>query len=628
MRGKAKRFAPSGVLMDPPSKRWRPSLAGRLSIKFFSMVNRVVPWHRLGAFVGSLNTEALQLELRDKNLFHPTLDGTLPALVPDAQPSDSHVFRCPDGSFNDLDYPAMGRAKSRFGRNFWVDAEPEDQLLEPNPRLISNRLLKRTTFKEAESLNLLAAAWIQFQVHDWFDHGFNDEKQQPFKIPITKPDDWPRRPMRVKRTQRDCTRTAQEESKLPPTFLNTASHWWDASAIYSSDSDKTRSLRSGVHGKLEMQDGLLPYDPETKAVCTGLTNNWWIGLEILHTLFALEHNAICDRLRSEYPHWDDEQVFQTARLVNAALIAKIHVVEWTPALLGHDTLQFGMKANWWGIVGERVTKLFGRLGNGTVISGIPGSQHDHAGVPFALTEEFVSVYRMHPLLPDSIQFRRLSDDKLMGTIKLEEMLREKSHPIIAGKDLSIPDIFYSMGIAHPGALVLQNYPEFLRKLTIPPGEAPNASKNEEVVDLGAIDVLRDRERGVPRYNEFRRLLRLQPFSSFDEMTDSPELARELREIYDNEVESVDLLVGTLAEKPLEGFGISETAFRIFLLMAPRRLRSDRFFTDDYTPRIYSQAGLDWINNNDMTSVLIRHYPQLKSKLWRTKNPFKPWQEAA
>jgi hypothetical protein len=153
---------------------------------------------------------------------------------------------------------------------------------------------------------------------------------------------------------------------------------------------------------------------------------------------------------------------------------------------------------------------------------------------------------------------------------------------------------------------------------------PDALEAIEIVDLGAIDILRDRERGVPRYNEFRRLLRLKPCNSFEEMTDDPECARELREVYKGDVELVDLLVGTLAETPPKGFGISETSFRIFLLMAPRRLKSDRFFTDDYSPRVYSQIGINWISNNDMTSVLLRHYPELKPALWRTQNPFKPW----
>jgi hypothetical protein len=342
-------------------------------------------------------------------------------------------------------------------------------------------------------------------------------------------------------------------------------------------------------------------------------------LEILHTLFALEHNAICDRLRLEFPHWEDEQLFQTARLVNAALIAKIHIAEWTPALLGHKTLQFGMKANWWGIAGERLTKLFGRFGRGAVVSGIPGSAQDHAGVPFSLTEEFVSVYRMHSLLPDSIEFRRLGDGKVVRTLQMEDVLREKAHAIIS-EGLTVSDVLYSMGITNPGALKLHNFPNFLRNLSLP----PDASGATEVVDLGAIDVLRDRERGVPRYNQFRRLLRLKPYNSIEELTENEDWVKDLREVYNNDVERVDLLVGTLAEKPPEGFGISETAFRIFLLMAPRRLKSDRFFTDDYTPRMYSRIGLDWISNNDMTSVLLRHYPELKTTLWRTQNPFAPW----
>ena len=145
----------------------------------------------------------------------------------------------------------------------------------------------------------------------------------------------------------------------------------------------------------------------------------------------------------------------------------------------------------------------------------------------------------------------------------------------------------------------------------------------EIVDLGAIDVLRDRERAVPRYNRFRQLLRLKPAGSFEELTDNAEWARELRAVYGH-VDRVDLLVGSLAETPPKGFGFGETAFRIFILMASRRIKSDRFFTEDYSSRLYSQIGLDWISRNDMSSVLLRHYPELKPALWRSENAFAPW----
>ena len=43
-----------------------------------------------------------------------------------------------------------------------------------------------------------------------------------------------------------------------------------------------------------------------------------------------------------------------------------------------------------------------------------------------------------------------------------------------------------------------------------------------------------------------------------------------------------------------GFGFSDTAFRVFILMASRRLKSDRFFTDDFRPEVYTQAGFAWV----------------------------------
>ena len=63
------------------------------------------------------------------------------------------------------------------------------------------------------------------------------------------------------------------------------------------------------------------------------------------------------------------------------------------------------------------------------------------------------------------------------------------------------------------------------------------------------------------------------------------------------VEKVDLTIGMYAEPLPQGFGFSDTAFRVFILMASRRLKSDRFFTMDYRPEVYTQAGIDWVERN-------------------------------
>ena len=84
------------------------------------------------------------------------------------------------------------------------------------------------------------------------------------------------------------------------------------------------------------------------------------------------------------------------------------------------------------------------------------------------------------------------------------------------------------------------------------------------------------------------------------------------------------MIGLYAERLPKGFGFSDTAFRVFILMASRRLKSDRFLTRDYTTEMYTQTGLDWIRDNSMITVLLRHFPQLEPALRGVENGFAPW----
>jgi Animal haem peroxidase len=296
-------------------------------------------------------------------------------------------------------------------------------------------------------------------------------------------------------------------------------------------------------------------------------------------------------------------------------MAKIHTVEWTTAILGHPALQIAMKANWWGLATERVKRLVGRVSRGDVWSGIPGSPPDHHAAPYAITEEFVSVYRMHPLLPDDVAVRSARTGELLETRRLDELVGRRARELV--ERVPLEDLVYSFAVAHPGAITLHNYPRALQQFRRDDGT---------LFDVGAIDVLRDRERGVPRYNAFRRALGLPPARDFAELCDDPSWAAELRQVYRGDIDSVDLLIGLLAERPPPGFGFSDTAFRIFILMASRRLKSDRFFTTDFTPECYTPAGMAWIEDNTMRSVLLRHCPDLAPALRGVRNAFAPWRE--
>jgi hypothetical protein len=600
---------------------FRPSLAERLLAAWGARIDRTIGWFKLPSYTGGLVLAGLRITLRKENLADTEhLPSTVPATpaLPRAEGGSRLTARTADGTWNDLQVPTMGSANTRFGRNVPIEnvyPEPDDSLLRPSPRRVSLELLTRKELIPARSLNMHAAAWIQFMVHDWLSHGKN-QKEDPWRIELDPDDDWPERPMRILRTRRDPTRPGDARG-APATFANIATHWWDASQLYGSDQATQDTLRSGEGGRLNIDaNGLLPLDPDLGVARTGVNGNWWIGLDLMHTLFSLEHNAIADALRAEYPGWSDQELFDRARLVTAALTAKIHTVEWTPAILSHPTLRLAMRANWWGLEGQHLHDAAGRLSKSEWLSGIPGSETDHFGVPYSITEEFVSVYRMHPLLRDDYPFWSVADGRELETSGLAELTFRGARPVL--QRVGMANAAYSFGILNPGAVTLHNYPRAMQRFDEPDFNGLN--------DLAAVDILRSRERGVPRYNEFRRLLHRPPLTSFDQLSDNPEWVEQIRSVYEGDLERVDLQVGLYAETPPPGFGFSDTAFRIFILMASRRLNSDRFFTTDFTPEVYSPLGMRWIEDNGFVTVLLRHFPELRPALRGGRNPFAPWDQ--
>jgi hypothetical protein len=579
--------------------------------KIGEFLGRRRPWYNLPTLLAVPKLVQMRNDLRAMNL-HDTEDPPLAKRDPQ-QPLDPAVIgaRTVDGSYNDLDYPKMGAAGCPFGRNVPLKHTFPDttNLLNPNPRDVSLRLMSRNEFQPATIMNLFAASWIQFMVHDWFVH--KQSKTENIEIPLADSDPWTARPMLVPRTEAEPARPGSDR---PPRYANLNSHWWDGSQVYGCETKTCGKLRTNVDGKLKIgTSGRLLIDPETGLELTGFTDNGWIGLSMLHALFTEEHNSICDMLKGKYPDWNDEQLHGKARLINSALMAKIHTVEWTLAIVPQPTVKLALRTNWWGLSGEDVQDVLEFLDESEYLGGIVGSKHDHHSAPYSLTEEFVSVYRMHPLIPDQFTLRSLKTGETLSTHELPDLAGRRGLELLETQ--SWDDLFYSFGQMHPGAIRLHNYPKHLQNLNRDDGTQ---------LDLAAVDILRDRERGLPRYNEFRRLLRKEPVKSFEELTDNPVWAEEIRSVYNSDIEKVDLMVGLFAEPLPEGFGFSETAFQIFVLMASRRLKSDRFFTDDFRPEIYTQEGLDWVRDNGFASVLLRHHPELKQTLEGVENPFAPW----
>ncbi|CAL9170576.1 unnamed protein product, partial [Musa hybrid cultivar] len=595
----------------------------KLSFLYVHSLDRLKLWHKLPVFLGLTY-------LQQRRTLHEKYS-LLNVGIPDTTPfnPDDYAYRTDDGEYNDPENSRAGSQNTFFGRNM-PPMEKNNHLLSPDPAVVATKLLARRTYKDTgKQFNLIAASWIQFMVHDWMDH-LEDTEQVVLPAPPLVAHECPLKSFRFYSTKEVPTGGEGIETG----HLNIQTSWWDGSAIYGSEGKKEAKVRTHVDGKLKIGDnGLLQHEVNGIAI-SGDIRNSWAGVSALQALFVKEHNAVCDALKAskaflqeEDRDLNDEALFRHARLVTSAVIAKIHTIDWTVELLKTHTMNAAMHTNWYGLLGKKIKDTFGHIG-GPALGGLVGlKKPNNHGVPYSLTDEFTSVYRMHSLLPDSLKLRNINTNpgpnkspEYLKDVKMEELVGIKGESTL--NEIGFERQVVSMGHQACGALELWNYPFFFRDLI---AQNVDGTERSDHVDMPVLEIYRDRERKIPRYNQFRRKLMMIPISKWEDLTDDKEAIETIREIYGDDVEKLDLLVGLMAEKKIKGFAISETAFVIFILMASRRLEADRFFTSYFNEKTYTKRGFKWVNTTEsLRDVLLRHYPHTVSKWMNSTSAFSVW----
>jgi hypothetical protein len=634
-------------------------------------------------------------------------------------------------------------------------------------------------YQKAPFFNVLAAFWIQFMTHDWFSHlreGNNQltalqsagcDSKQALAAGCRPNDQYHSALVRDESPPSSFEHAGKQyQARARKTFDNTVTAWWDASQIYGYDEvSATRVKRDGARLLMDETGYLSRFAApcaagEGSGTCDNIQpqwqgqewsafpDNWTLGMTFYHNVFAREHNAFVDAfldtakatpnadcgLRNPafpdrvitYSSITADELFEAARLVVAAEIAKIHTIEWTTQLLYNDPLYRGMNSNWSGLFdgkGKMVNAALAKVvrdlkesdqhkranswysvlaagpgivgtGNSIIKDGkdvwtLRNNEHinggsNHFGSPFNFPEEFTTVYRLHPLVPDLLELRALDDpNRITRKVPAVKAFRGAASDIL--QRAGIANWALSMGRQRLGLLHLNNHGSFLQNLPM-----PHLQSASQTLDIAALDIIRDRERGVPRFNEFRRQYGMAQLTGFSDFVNplpdvsSAERQRQetmveaMREVYgqhrcdaskiishaqrlpdgsypddclghadgsmvDN-IEDLDTVVGWLAEpvRP-HGYAISETQFVVFILNASRRLFSDRFFTSSFRPEFYTAMGHAWVMNNGpralleksahnghqqavapMKRVLQRTVPELAEELEHVVNVFDPW----
>jgi hypothetical protein len=406
----------------------------------------------------------------------------------------------------------------------------------PNSRNVSNRVfndVNQNLFSE-RGVTQWAFAWGQFLDHTF---GLRDEAGPTANIPFNAND-----PLE------DFTNTLGiipfvRSKAAPGTGLtnprqqvNTVSSFIEASAVYGDTDTRLDWMREGsVDGnpdnnsaRLLLQSGFLPRrdargnpaaaptmavdgrllaNPNSAVVAGDVRASENIALTATHTLFAREHNRIVSRL----PTWLSQQdKFQLARAIVVAEQQYITYNEFLPALgvslpsyRGYNPSVNPTLGNEFATVGYRAhSMIHGELEMETNASRYTQAALDALaaqGVEIAVEGEDIEL-----AVPLNVAF---FNPELIKTLQLGPLLQGIGLEAQYNNDEQIDNQLRSVLFQVP----VSGNPECLDG----PG-LPDCFRG--VVDLGAIDIERGRDHGMPTYNQLRAAYGLPTRSSFRAIT--------------------------------------------------------------------------------------------------------------
>ncbi|XP_061732642.1 prostaglandin G/H synthase 1 isoform X3 [Nerophis ophidion] len=397
----------------------------------------------------------------------------------------------------------------------------------PDPELLVESLLKRRTFRpDPQGSNLMFAFFAQHFTHQFF----------------------------------------KTYNRMGLGFTKALAHGVDAGHVYGDNLQRQLKLRLLHDGKLKYQviDGEM-YPPTVAEAPVRMSYPPGVapedqiaigqevfgllpGLGLYATLWLREHNRVCDVLKVEHPTWDDEQLFQTARLIIIGETIRIVIEEYVQHLSGY-LLQLKFDPN----------LLF--------------NTDFQYGNRIAL--EFSQLYHWHPLMPDSF--------------------------FINGDELNYPQFLFNTSVlTRYGVEKLVD--AFSRQVAGQIGGGYNIHSVVTPVAVGAIK--ESRQLRMQPFNEYRKRFNLKPYTSFREFTDNEEVALTLEEFY-GDIDALEFYPGMLLEKTRSGSIFGESMVEMGAPFSLKGLLGNPICSPGYwKPSTFGgQVGFDIVNSATLQKLV-------------------------
>lgn len=486
------------------------------------------------------------------------LAGNPAAAAKPATVSPGVNYRSITGAGNNLARPGVNTAGAdytRIGVAHFADGVSTLRTGLPNPRTISNLVVAgNAETPNAEGLSGMMYAWGQF-----IDHDINlTNSDDVTHIDITVPSGDPTLSGSISMT-RAVIDPATGTAGKPATATNNVTGWIDGSMVYGSDATTAASLRNAAGRMLTSEGNNLPIvDGSYVAGDIRVAEN--PDLIALQTLFVREHNRQVDLLAAAHPDWTGDQLYNQARAVVTAEIARITYNEFLPHLLGTNAIKpyRGYNPNVDASLSEEFAGAAFRLGHSIVSANLERTDElgNVVGTPVTLKDAFFQD-------PESY----LADGGGDG------LLRHLTNDLSNSLDVHIVDD--------------------LRNFLFGPSAG---------MDLAAINLQRGRDLGLGTLNETRLALGLKAYTSFAQITSDATTAAALEAAY-GDVNKVELWIGGLAENHLPGAMVGQT-FGVIVAQQFQALRDgDRFW---YQNQGFDKATMRDIESTTLSSLIVKN----------------------
>ncbi|KAI5117531.1 hypothetical protein M0805_004764 [Coniferiporia weirii] len=483
-------------------------------------------------------------------------------------------FRSADGSGNNPLQPELGKAGLPYARTV-QSKHPLPANVLPDPGLVFDTLLKARDFQQHPGKNSsLTFAFASLVTHSLFN---------------TDPADWTK---------------------------NRTSSYLDLSPLYGHNQLLQDQVRNKEQGR-----GLLYPDTYSEDRLGFVPP----AASALLVLFSRNHNYIANMLLqiNEKKRWtnpppndaarraaQDEEIFQTARLVNCGHFMALIFGDYVSGFLG-----LGRDGCTWSMNPFDPIKTKA----GDVIE---RGQGNHVSVEFNVLYRWHATTAQEDVRWTEAAFGQIFQGKSLDQLDLNDFRSAAVRVFSQAEPNPRKRTFGGIQRQEDGTFKDDDLAKVLHDATEKCAGAYRARGTPAALRIVEIMGMQQARRwGVCTMNEFRRFLGLKPFSSFEEWSSDPEIAGAARRLY-NHVDNLELYPGLQAEDcmplgPGSGICCGYTMTRAILADAIALVRGDRFYTHDYTPANLTSWGFqDCVRNPDngafgaaLPKLLFRHLPR-------------------